>query len=527
MLTPEQQRALNLIMKGENVLLSGPGGAGKTYLIKHIYEMSKNIAGTSFAKKNIGVTAMTGVAATLIQGSTLHSFLGIGLGQGSAREIITRRGFKQETWKQINILVIDEISMLTAALFDTLETIARRVRNTARPFGGIQLILSGDFLQLPCIQGQFCFRAESWESCIKNIICFDKILRQNDVIFQQILNRARIGELTEDDINFIKTKSSSIGSQTSPEQIKPTFLYCKNVDVDKINLDNLLNSTKSNIYSYKQRVLRQPSKKAVSSNIRDVFHIQDEVLLAAGAQVMLCVNLDTKLELVNGSRGVVIGFEICNEYINRVSRCQCKPLCLCTKGFDSQTTTALNAVYNTQGSLRLPIIKFSKTTITVKLHVYEKEEYNHVSQQHETTFLMVQLPIRLAYATTIHKSIGMTLDHVYIDFADIFEYGQAYVALSRTRLIENLYIRNIKLESFKTNPIALEFYKKISAINDNIKNACVLNAATEGGGGEAAPRSSSDEAFDGNSTTEINQTATGSLSTNAKHPVIKSIHEVD
>jgi len=481
MLTQEQQDALNLIRKGENVLLSGPGGTGKTYLIKHVYEMYKNNTGggegppeQTISKKNIGVTAMTGVAATIIQGATLHSFLGIGLGQGSVRELMSRRSFNRDIWRQINILVIDEISMLTAELFDKLETIARSVRNSPKPFGGIQLILSGDFLQLPCIQGQFCFRAESWKSCIKNIICFDKILRQDNVIFQQILNRARFGSLTQDDINFIKNKSSNVDlsllSQSSPETIKPTFLYCKNVDVDKINLDNLYSSTTSRIYSYKQRILLQPSSyKSGSSNMRDVFRIQDEILLAKGAQVMLCVNLDTALELVNGSRGVVIGFETRNEYINRLSRCQCKTSCLCTKGFDTKITAFLNSVYMAQSSLRLPIVKFDKVTIPVKLHVYEKEEYNHVLQQYETTFLMVQLPIRLAYATTIHKSIGMTLDHVYIDFSNIFEYGQAYVALSRARVIENLYIRNLELSSFKAHPIALGFYKSVPQTKENLE----------------------------------------------------------
>ena len=186
---------------------------------------------------NIAVTSTTGTSALLLNGTTLHSFLGIGLGTDNIRRLVDKifnNDWLRKRWILLECLVIDEVSMMHPDLFDKLEEIARIIRNNSKPFGGIQLALSGDFLQLPCIGTMnFCFQAKSWKKCVPNIIYLDEIIRQGDRKFQECLNAVRLGAITE---RAKKILDSRVGIKLSNGYgIQPTKLYSKNINVEKEN----------------------------------------------------------------------------------------------------------------------------------------------------------------------------------------------------------------------------------------------------------------------------------------------------
>lgn len=418
MLTEKQQQVVDLVSKGENVMMSGPGGTGKSFLIQYIVSLKSRLLFDESHK--MGVTATTGAAAVLIGGTTLHSFLGIGLGVESVPELIKKLSlYKNLTcWRSLQILIIDEVSMLSVELFDKLECISRLVRGNGKPFGGIQLILSGDFLQLPCIKGDFCFKSSQWKKCIPNVICFDEILRQTDTEFHEILNRARFGKITVQDVKYIKSKcclKNFTDTTDQPLLIKPTMLLCKRVDTDTINNTELKKIKNVQIYEYTKTVVW--SEKSDQKVLNSLKYIPESVSLCVGAQVMLTVNLNIVEKLVNGSRGIVVEF----------SESLGKPL---------------------------PVVQFVDKKITVDLF-----KYNIENGQNVPIVTVSQIPLQLAYALTIHKSMGATLDSAYIDFAGVFEYGQSYVALSRIKSLKNLYVKNLETSSFKAQPEALCFYE--------------------------------------------------------------------
>jgi ATP-dependent DNA helicase PIF1 len=208
----EQQIAFNKYIEGDNIFITGPGGSGKSALIKQIYEDA------NLKKKVIHVTALTGCAAVLLncKAKTLHSWAGIGLGNGTIDSLIKKIGNNtsaKNTWKSTDILVIDEISMLSLKLFNLLNEIGKKIRkNNQKPFGGIQLIFSGDFFQLPPIgtqddpeSNQFCFESENW-NIIFNPNCqikLVKIFRQTDEKYSSILNQIRIGRIKQKSIDIL------------------------------------------------------------------------------------------------------------------------------------------------------------------------------------------------------------------------------------------------------------------------------------------------------------------------------------
>jgi ATP-dependent DNA helicase PIF1 len=414
MLTEKQQKVVDLILKRENVMISGPGGTGKSFLIHHVVSLKDSLM--SSKSHIMGVTAMTGAAAVLINGTTLHSFLGLGLGEGSVSQLVDKIKInnKSSCWKLLQILIIDEVSMLSVELFDKLERIARIFRENEKPFGGIHLVLSGDFLQLPCIGGEFCFKSAKWKSCIPKVICFDEILRQTDPVFHEILNRARFGKTTKRDIKDIKSKCLQKISDHSNQEfaIKPTMLLCKRADTDIINNAELKKIRDVCFYKYEKTVVWQD--KIDQKILKALGHIPNSVTLCVGAQVMLTVNLKVDEHLVNGSRGVIVGF--------------------------SNST---------------PIVQFVEKQVAVDLFKYTIEKNNML------VVSVSQIPLQLAYALTIHKSLGATLDCAHINFAGVFAYGQGYVALSRVKNLKSLYVENIKTSSFIAHPEALHFYENI------------------------------------------------------------------
>ena len=415
-LSKKQQYAYDLISEGKNVFITSQAGGGKSYLIKMIYAKYLD-------SKYIAVTSTTGTSAILINGVTLHSYLGIGLGNsdaGSLYLMIQKRPNILRRWKDLDILIIDEISMLSPELFDKLEYLARVIRRNNKPFGGIQIILSGDFLQLPVVgeTDSFCFDAVSWNSCIQHIVYLDENFRQEDSVFKNLLNEIRIGNISKNTVEILKSRVNV--KLENAFGILPTKLYSLNRDVDSENdkeLNNLvLKNENLEFYQYdlEYEVLKSGLKN-VEEKINKSCNAPFSLQLCVGAQVMLLYNMDLENKLVNGSRGVVIGFE--ND---------------------------------------LPRVKFlNGITLLVDHKLWTLDENNIPIVQ------WTQIPLKVAFAVSIHKIQGVTIDYAEVDLSNIFENSQAYVALSRVRTLEGLSIKNFNTLCIKVNPRAVEFYKNL------------------------------------------------------------------
>jgi len=414
-LTKKQDDAYKIMASGKSIFITGPAGVGKSAVIKMF---TKVMAKT----RNIAICSTTGTSALLIGGVTLHSYTGIGLGKGSVEAItslIFKRSYLKKRWCELETLVVDEISMLSPQLFDKLEEIARIVRHDERPFGGIQLILTGDFLQLPCIDSNtFCFTSKAWEKCIKDTVYLNEILRQDDPVFQNCLNHVRLGEVPLDVRDVLESR---VGVELKNDYgIKPTQLYPKNYEVDCVNdmeLDKLAESG-CQFFEYEMETTVYPGVKNKAAT-RDKFMkycTAPQVLqLCVGAQVMLLTNLDMEAKLANGSRGVIVSF------------------------MDD-----------------LPVVRFLHgEERIINYHIWEVEEKD------VKTMKAVQIPLKLAYAISIHKSQGCSLDYAMIDLSDIFVEGQAYVALSRVKSLEGLSIIALDIDKIMAHSEAIEYYRNL------------------------------------------------------------------
>lgn len=441
-LNAEQIAALYAVREGQNLFISGPGGTGKSFLIKYIKEHAP-------AGVKIGITALTGCAAILLGcgAKTLHSWGGIGLARESAEELvqkILKRKKNNPTayrnWTQTNVLIIDEISMMSAELFEKLNTIARLLRKEpGRPFGGMQVVAFGDFFQLPpiirAVEGdpaqQLAFNAPSWSSTFNQTIQLKQLMRQTDPVFQELLNSFRVGDVRQDHIDILRGR---MNLDWDSLEIKPTLIFPRRAEVDKINTANL-EALDGERVKYEVRTVFKPEAPEGSirmSRLPDGEQLisrfdndapYDEVAqFAVGAQVMLIHNKDQDLELVNGSRGVITRF---------------------TAGAD--------------GKEQLPVVKFKNgTELPIGRHAWEMDTLPGVCRE--------QIPLRLAYAVTIHKSQGATLDSALIDIGpSIWEWGQAYTAISRVRSLDSLYVFAFDRRAVKAHPGVRAFYKKLDA----------------------------------------------------------------
>ena len=441
----EQIRAFTAYTQGTNIFVTGPGGTGKTALIKFI---QKDAVRKGF---NIQVCALTGCAAVLLEckAKTLHSWAGIGLGNGSVEQLVTKimkNRFLKSNWKTTDILVVDEVSMMSQRLFELLDSIGKSVRKNSRPFGGIQLIFSGDFYQLPPVGDtldpettRFCFESALWSQTFTkdNHIQLTKIFRQLDPVYQKVLNQIREGKLKR---SSNETLLHHVGREIPDNlAIRPTKLFPTRNKVDQVNTREM-NALSTEEQEFKLKYHSDLEMTATELLKRRQFtreQIQTELLylkgnlrcdevvkLKIGSQVMCIINieLDNGATLCNGSQGV----------ITRMSE---------------------------QG---LPVVKFSHSNgsafeTVMGYHVWPSENIPGIG--------VSQLPLILAWALTIHKAQGATLDIAEIDAGSgIFECGQTYVALSRVKSIEGLYLTSFDASKIKVSRKVQEFYASLSDI---------------------------------------------------------------
>ena len=406
MLSTSQQSAFDSYIKGSNIFISGYAGTGKSYLINKIYEHANQ------TNKIIQVTAMTGCAAVLLKNAkTLHSWAGIGLGTSPINKLIEniKRYKHVDNWTLIDVLVIDEISMMSKQLFELINVIAQKIRKNQKIFGGIQLICCGDFHQLPPIENEFCFESEIWNTTFTYQYVLKENFRQKDDLeFQTLLNEIREGCITPESCKILLDCSK----KQSSSDIKPTLLYPTKKYADQINqFENLTLDTHSK--TYKKYYNNEPPSYILEELERQKGMFEETIILKIGSQVMCIANLSQEEGIVNGSQGIVVDF---------------------IGGF--------------------PLVRFKNITKIIEIHKWNNEKYDNYG--------ICQIPLILSWAITIHKAQGITLDEICINIGStVFEYGQTYVALSRVTSLNGLYIKSLDIGKIRANPKVIEFYKRL------------------------------------------------------------------
>lgn len=412
-LNREQRVILEVAVRKTNLFFTGSAGTGKSFLLRKII--------ASLPPDSTFVTASTGAAACHLHGGTLHAFAGIGSGVAPLERCVemARRPGLVDNWRRCQHLVIDEVSMIDADYFEKIEAVARQVRNSTLPFGGIHLILCGDFLQLPPVtkaggtRARFCFESSAWQRCVEEVRQLRHVHRQSDRQFVSILNNIRLGRCTQSDSDVLRqTISNCVGTVSG---IVATRLCTHLSDVTQINAVQLANlAGEKRVYS---------AEDSGNSSMLTSLSGADKLLtLKVGAQVMLTKNLDVKSGLVNGSRGCVVSF-------------------IASKPF--------------AGVSELPEVKFACGVTMVVSPEWWVVRSPGASAEHTRR----QLPLRLAWAFSVHKSQGMTLDSVEVSLSRSFEPGQAYVALSRAKSLQCLRVLDFQASCVRAHPTALKFYR--------------------------------------------------------------------
>lgn len=398
----DQALALEILAAGKSVLLTGPAGSGKTHTLNSFIRRAKAEG------KYVAVTATTGLAATHLGGNTIHSWSGMGIHDRLPKDFfkLLKKG-RRETILKTDILIIDEVSMLHDYRLDMVDLIARTVRESDMPFGGIQVVLCGDFFQLPPVErgggrAKFVVSSQAWQD-LEPVICYlNEQHRQKDGEFLEILAALRANDLRRHHAEALLSRQQS----ANPFE-EVTELHTTNVDVDAINQQRLA-ALKGKEHYYQMQT--SGAKNYVDTLKRSC--LAGEQLVLKKDALIMCIRNNPEKKYVNGSLGVVVDFQKDTDY----------PIVLLKNG-------------------RQVLI----TPETWELRDGEKKRAG-----------LTQIPLRLAWAITVHKSQGMTLDAARVDLRRAFVEGMGYVALSRVRSLDSLSLVGINKMALQVSPLALE-----------------------------------------------------------------------
>lgn len=404
----KQRDALNILKAGKNVYLTGAAGSGKTHTLNEYVSYLKN-RGVS-----VGVTASTGIAATHIGGTTIHSWSGIGIRDyfnDSDIENLVQKEHLYKRFERTQVLVVDEVSMLSARLFDFVERICRAMKRNEEPFGGMQIVLSGDFFQLPPISkdsgnggAEFINFSDAWKNMDVRVCYLDEQFRHSDSSLERILNEMRGSRVSQETRNLLESMLKK--ERADKSVITPTRLYSHNADVDAENqreLDKLPGNGK--VYE-----MTSKGKASIVESLKKSILAPEKLTLKKNALVMFVKNSFDN-GFVNGTLGTVEDFD----------------------------------------GVGMPIVR----TVSGKRIFVGPVEWT-VEEDGKIRAKVEQLPLRLAWAITVHKSQGMSLDAAEIDLSKAFVPGQGYVALSRLRRLDGLSLRGLNDMALKMHPQAIK-----------------------------------------------------------------------
>ena len=419
-----QSFAFKLLKTGVSVFLTGEAGSGKTYLVNTYI---KWLRGHGIQP---AITASTGIAATHIGGMTIHSWSGIGIKDKLDKRTlkqITDRSYIRKRIEKTEVLIVDEVSMLSPNTLGMVDLVCRTVRKNLEPFGGMQVVLVGDFFQLPPVVKRemgdnlslavFAYEAEVWKK-IDPVVCYlDEQFRQDDEDYLSILSAIRRNEFGQDHLSYLEKRKIEFG--TAPKDTP--WLFSHNRNVDSFN-ENKLSKLAGEVKEFEMTSVG--AKPLVEALVRGCLSPKT-LRLKKGAVVTFTKN-NPKLAFVNGTLGVVCGF-------------------------DKQTGW--------------PQVKIEgRCMLQVKPMDWMIEEGGKIRAS------VSQFPLRLAWAITVHKSQGLSLDRVTIDLSKVFEYGQGYVALSRVRRLKGLYLLGWNAQAFRVHPSILEQDNLFRRESRKIKN---------------------------------------------------------
>ena len=450
------------LLSGKNIFLTGAGGTGKTFLLQKMIEKYP---------ANFVVTSSTGISAiALFEGArTIHSFSTIGLAKNedfkTSKELVLffkhMKFSSENSIKNTRHLIIEEVSMISASQLDLIDRVFRLVRKKNKPFGGIQIIFSGDFLQLPPVSkegeyAEYAFQARSWKEAEPEIIYLNEVKRTENKEFAELCLRLRTINYTVEDYKLLKSL------EDKKLENPPVILFSTNKKADEENTKQLnLLATPMETFKGKYKGPKNDFK-----DIREGLLCPHELLLKSGCRVMITANqrqyehqADETLEYVNGSMGTYL-----SSYIDETKK-EFKQV--------KRNEETNEIIYDSIGKVtfvfdraRFPVLVIkldNGTVIDLKRMSWTQGErvYNKDTGREEFEIEYKQFPVRLAWGVTIHKAQGLSLDSLEIDCDRIFTDSQFYVALSRARSLEGLKIRNLKGKHIMASEEALNFYKNL------------------------------------------------------------------
>lgn len=495
-LNKEQKEGLLLAQKGYNIFLTAQAGSGKSHLIKAIKNWFTDRG------KIVAVTALTGVAAQLIEGVTIHRWAGIQLGELPIPDIFekVRKSGGAKNWRECDLLIIDEISMMSPDLFDKLEAIARNIRRSQRVFGGLQVILVGDFLQLPSVKTDvLCFKAQSWSKVVSKTVYLKQNMRQNDKEFQQILSEVRLGIVTPRCEELLRRRvNAEIGSKISTQYIIELLTMIRNRAIKQPINTNTIKHNQDNDKIVKNGALAPLTTTLPLFRLfnRDVFNIVIGKLAKASKvnnpikptklfpdkRSVDDINERELAKLVS-EKNPIQRFKAC-DFIESLSKvpaqtqkdwqeicnksCPARPILDLCIGAQVMLTYNLSVESGLVNGSRAIIIGFQEQRPLVKFMsgielIITPQRWDVYINRYDKISRM-QIPLILAWSNTVHKAQGSSMDCVEVDLGPkIFMENMFYVALSRVRSLEGLCISDLDFSRVMAHPEALEFYRQIEA----------------------------------------------------------------